>query len=58
MVRAINIKSGEAFDYYSINECARRLDIIHSSIHRVLNGDANTATSKLDKNKYRFEKID
>ena len=57
MVRAINIKSGEAFDYYSIRECARRLDIIHSSIHRILNGDANTATSKKDNNKYTFERL-
>ena len=57
MVRAINIKSGEAFNYESIGECARRLDIIHTSIHRVLNGIANTATSKKDNNKYTFERL-
>ena len=56
-IRAINIKSGEVFDYYSIKECARRLDIIHTSINRVLNGHSNTATSKKDKCKYTFKRL-
>ena len=57
-VRAININSGESFDYHSIYECSKRLDINDSSIAHVLKGIYKTATSKLDKNKYKFEKID
>ena len=57
-VRAININSGESFDYHSIYECSKRLDINDASIRHVLNGVTKTATSKLDKNKYKFEKID
>ena len=55
-VRAIN--SGESFDYNSIYECGKKLHINYGSIYRVLNGITKTATSKLDKNKYKFEKID
>ena len=57
-VRATNINSGESFDYDSISKCGKRLDINDASIRRVLNGITKTATSKLDKNKYKFEKID
>ena len=57
-VRATNIDSGDSFDYHSIYECSRRLDIRNASISNVLNGITKTATSKLDKNKYKFEKID
>ena len=57
-VRATNIDSGDSFDYHSIFECSRRLDINNASISCVLNGTTKTATSKLDKNKYKFEKID
>ena len=56
-VRAINTNSGESFDYHSIYECSKRLDIHAASICRVLNGIQKTATSKLDKNKYTFEKM-
>ena len=57
-VRAINTNSGESSDYDSITKCGKRLDINPASIHRVLNGITKTATSKLDKNKYYFEKIE
>ena len=57
-VRATNINSGESFDYASINKCSKVLDINDASIRRVLNGITKTATSKLDKNKYKFKKID
>ena len=57
-VRAININSGESFDYDSINKCSKRLDIHRASIGFVLKGITKTATSKIDKNKYKFEKID
>ena len=57
-VRATNINSGESFDYDSIKKCSKALDINHASVGRVLNGITKTATSKLDKNKYKFEKID
>ena len=50
--------TGETSDYYSINECSRKLDINHSSICKVLSGTTNSATSKLDKNKCIFEKIE
>ena len=57
-VRATNINSGESFDYHSIYECGKRLDISAASIRRVLNGITKTATSKLDKNKYYFKKLE
>ena len=57
-VRAINTNSGESSDSDSVNQCSRDLDIIDSSIRFVLNGRQKTATSKKDKDKYRFEKID
>ena len=57
-VRATNINSGESFDYESITKCSRGLDIHIGSICHVLNGIQKTATSKIDKNKYKFEKID
>ena len=57
-VRATNINSGESFDYDSIKKCGKELDINPGSITRVLNGIYKTATSKLDKNKYKFGKID
>ena len=57
-VRAININSGESFDYNSISKCGRGLDINRASICRVLNGITKTATSKIDKNKYYFKKLD
>ena len=56
-VRATNINSGDSFDYHSIYECSKRLDIQAASIRRVLNRTTKTATSKLDKNKYTFEKM-
>ena len=57
-VRAININSGESFDYDSLKKCSKGLDIHRASISDVLKGRQKTATSKLDKNKYKFEKID
>ena len=57
-VRAININSGESFDYDSIKKCSKGLDINAASISRVLNGIYKTATSKLDKNKYYFKKLE
>ena len=57
-VRATNINSGESSDYHSIYECSKRLDINPASIIKVLKGIYKTATSKIDKNKYKFEKID
>ena len=57
-VRATNINSEESFDYDSIKKCSKGLDIDRASIRCVLNGITKTATSKLDKNKYKFEKID
>ena len=56
-VRAININSGESFDYDSIKKCGKRLDINIASIRRVLNGIQKTATCKLDKNKYYFQRF-
>ena len=57
-VRATNINSGESFDYDSISKCGKGLDIDIGSISRVLNGITKTATSKLDKNKYYFKKLE
>ena len=57
-VRAININSGESSNYHSIYECSKRLDIDIGSISSVLKGITKTATSKIDKNKYKFEKLD
>ena len=31
-IRAININTRESSDYFSINECSRKLDINHASI--------------------------
>ena len=57
-VQAINTNSGESFDYDSIKKCSKGLDIDIASIARVLNGIQKTATSKLDKNKYYFKKLE
>ena len=57
-VRAININTSESSDYDSIYECSKKLDINRGSICRELNGNYKTATSKLDKNKYNFQKLD
>ena len=57
-IRATNINTSESFDYCSIGECSKMLDIHRPSIRRVLNGIQKTATCKLDKNEYKFEKID
>ena len=57
-VRAVNINSGESTDYDSIYECSKKLDINVGSICSVLKGITKTATNKIDKNKYKFEKID
>ena len=57
-VRATNLDTGLSTDYYSINDCARNLGIRHVSVRRVLDGVIKTTTSKLDKNKYVFEKIE
>ena len=54
-VRATNTNSGESFDYDSISECGKRLDINPGSIRYVLNSITKTATSKIDKNKYYFQ---
>ena len=56
-VRAINVNSGESFDYDSIKKCSKGLDINDSSIALVLKGIYKTATSKLDKNKYYFQRL-
>ena len=56
--RAINVNSGESFDYDSIQKGSKRLDINDSSIAHVLNGIYKTATSKLDKNKCYFKKLE
>ena len=57
-IRATNINSEESFDYDSIYECSKRLDIHAASIARVLKGITKTTTSKLDKNKYYFKKLE
>ena len=57
-VQAININSGESFDYESINKCSKGLDINSASIRRVLNGILKTATSTHNKNKYYFQKLE
>ena len=57
-VRATNLNSGESFDYRSIYECGKSLDIHPRSISMVLKGITKTARSKLDKCKYYFEKLD
>ena len=57
-VRATNLDTGEKTDFYSINDCSRKLYINHASISRVLNGVIKTTTSKFDKNKYIFEQIE
>ena len=57
-VRAINVNSGESFDYDSIKKCSKGLDIHHGSIRCVLKGIYKTATSKVDKNKYYFKKLE
>ena len=56
-VRATNINSRESFDYDSISQCSKGLDIHSASICRVLNRVCKTATSKLDGNKYTFEPL-
>ena len=56
-VQATNINSGETFNYDSLNKCSRSLDIHRRSITDVLDGIQKTATSKKDKNKYRFERL-
>ena len=45
-VQAININSGESFDYHSIYACSKILDIECASIRYVLKGLTKTATSK------------
>ena len=57
-IRATNINSEESFDYDSISKCSKGLDINDASIRHVLNGIQKTATSKLDKNKYYFKKLE
>ena len=57
-VRAININSGESFDYDSNYESGKGLDINRASIAHVLNGIYKTATCKLDKKKYYFQKLE
>ena len=57
-VRATNINSGESFDNHSIYECSKRLDIHIASICGVLKGIYKTSTSKHDKNKYYFKKLE
>ena len=56
-LRAININSGVTSVYNSINKCCKDLDINIGSIMRILDGTFNSATSKKDKNKYTFEKL-
>ena len=56
-VKAINKNSGESFDYDSISKCGKGLDINPRSIRFVLNGIQKTTTSKLDKNKYYFQRF-
>ena len=56
-VRATNLDTGVSTDYYSINDCSRKLDINQASVRRVLDGVIKTTTSKKDKNKYIFKQI-
>ena len=56
-VRAININTGESFDYDSIKKCSKELNVENSSIRKILEGIYKTSTSKKDKNKYTFEKM-
>ena len=56
-VRAINMNTGESSDYDSFYQCGKGLDIVHASIRKVLSGIYKTATSKLDGNKYTFERL-
>ena len=56
-VRATNMNTGESSDYDSITKCSKRVDIHTNAIRMVLSGIQKTATSKLDKNKYTFERL-
>jgi len=56
-IRAINIETGESFDYESITKTAKDLIIDASSIRFILNGTNKTSFSKKYKQRFRFEKI-
>ena len=56
-VRAINMNTGESSDYDSIYQCGKGLDIERASIRRVLSGIYKTSTSKLDGNRYYFQRL-
>ena len=56
-IRAINIETGESFDYESINKTAKDLIIDTSSICHILNGTNKTSLSKKYKILFKFKKI-
>ena len=56
-IKAINLETGEWFDYKSIYKAGKDLTINTSSICRVLNGTHKTSLSKKYNKRFRFEKI-
>ena len=56
-IRATNMNTGESSDYDSITKCSKGLDINSGLICKVLNGNQKTSKSKLDGNKYYFERL-
>ena len=56
-IRAINIETGESFDYESIKKAAKDLMIETGSICYALNGTNKTSLSKKYNQRFRFEKI-
>ena len=56
-IKAINIKTGESFDFESISKAGRDLNINTAKISDILNGTNKTSLSKKYKIQFRFEKI-
>jgi len=56
-IEAINMETGESFDYESIKKAGKDLIIDTGNICRILNGTHKTALSKKYKQRFRFEKI-
>ena len=56
-IKAINMETGESFEYESIKKAGRDLFIHSGNIGSILKGTQKTAFSKKHKQRYRFEKI-
>ena len=56
-IKAINMETGEWFEYESIKKTAKDLNIDTASIRKVLKGTYKTALSKKYNQRFRFEKI-